>query len=323
LVKGGLIIGLGNIGMEYDYDIDIEVDSRVITHAMAFSTHNEFELLGAVDPSSLKRLRFTNKFKKPAFANIKEALNNLSPQIIVIASPTKYHKVILEDVLKMYKPIAIICEKPLSYDINEARLMIKLCEQSQVKLFVNYMRRSDLGVIEVKDRIKKGLICGLIKGVVWYSKGFIHNGSHLFNLLEFWLGDYKSSKIISKGRLWNGQDPEPDLLVEFELGSITFLAAWEEFFSHYSIELLAQSGRLRYEKGGEHITWENIYNDPLFDGYNILKDPPEIIPNSMNRYQWNVLDNLSRAMVGKDASICTGREALKTLEYMTKIINKI
>jgi predicted dehydrogenase len=201
--------------------------------------------------------------------------------------------------------------------------MIDLCEKEGVKLFVNYMRRSDLGVIEVKDRISKGLIAGPFKGVAWYSKGFLHNGSHFFNLLEFWLGEYQSAKLISKGRLWNGQDTEPDIFVEFELGSITFLAAWEESFSHYTIELLSHSGRLRYEKGGELISWQATHADPSFQGYTSLKDPPEIIQNSMDRYQLQVAEQLSRALNGKTSSICTGHEGLKTLECMNQIIKNI
>ena len=321
MVKGSLIIGLGQIGMEYDFDISS--DKSIFTHARAFSTHQDFELLGAVDPSSEKRSRFINKFNKPAFSDLKEALEQIDPEIIVIATPTNYHKVILQQVLKIRKPKAIICEKPLSYDIEDARFMIDLCEQKGVKLYVNYMRRSDMGVIEVKDRISKGLIVGPFKGVVWYSKGFLHNGSHFFNLLEFWLGEYLNSKVISDGRLWNGEDPEPDIFAEFELGSVTFIAAWEESFSHYTIELLSHSGRLRYEKGGELITWQGIHSDPSFQGYTILKDLPEIIPNSMDRYQWNVAEQLSRALNGKSASICTGRAGLKTLECINQIVKNI
>ena len=36
-----------------------------------------------------------------------------------------------------------------------------------------------------------------IKGVCWYSKGLLNNGSHFINLLEFWLGDYVSNKRLN------------------------------------------------------------------------------------------------------------------------------
>jgi predicted dehydrogenase len=316
--KGSLIIGLGQIGMEYD--LNIPVDQAVFTHARAFSIHPEFELLGAVDPSSEKRSRFTQKYDKPAFADIAEALQRTNPQIVVIASPTDYHRAILEEVLSLSKPLAILCEKPLAYNISDARLMVELCEQKGVRLFVNYVRRSEPGSIEVSDRIHKGLIKVPIKGMVWYTKGFFNNGSHFFNLLEFWLGAYQRSTVISEGRLWQDTDPEPDIFVEFERGGITFLAAWEESFSHYTIELLSPSGRLRYEKGGGYIVWQATHTDPSFPDYSVLKDSPEIIPNSMDRYQWHVTDQLNKALAGQAASICSGSEAFTTLEYMNQII---
>ena len=317
--KGCLIIGLGQIGMEYD--LQIPPGQAVYTHTRAFSMHPEFELLGSVDPSADKRSHFTQNYHKPAFSDLTEALQHTDPQIIIIASPTVYHKAILEEVLILSKPLAILCEKPLSYDISEARMMIGLCEQKGVSLFVNYMRRSDPGVIEVRDRILNGLIKGPIKGVAWYSKGFLHNGSHFFNMLEFWLGPYQRSTVISKGRLLQDQDSEPDIYVEFERGNITFLAAWEEAFSHYTVELLSPSGRLRYEKGGEYISWQATQSDASFSGYTILKDQPEIIPNSMDRYQWHVTDQLANALAGQSTSLCSGKEALTTLEYMNQIIN--
>jgi predicted dehydrogenase len=317
--KGILIIGLGQIGMEYD--LNIPIDQAVFSHARAFFIHPAFEILGAVDPSSEKRSSFTQKYDKPAFADIAEALHRTNPQVVVIASPTDFHKANLVEVLSLSSPLAILCEKPLANNISDARLMIDLCEQSGVDLFVNYMRRSEPGSIKVKDLIYNGLIEVPIKGIAWYSKGFLHNGSHLFNLLEFWLGAYQRSTLVSAGRHWQDFDPEPDVFVEFEKGSIIFLAAWEESFSHYTIELLSHSGRLRYEKGGEHITWQATYADPSFKGYTILNDSPELIPNSMNRYQWHVTDQLSKALDGQTASICSGIEALTTLEYMHQIIN--
>jgi len=317
--KGCLIIGLGKIGMEYDFNVPC--DQAVFTHTRAFSIHPEFELLGAVDLSSEKRSMFTQKYDKPAFVNITEALQCTNPQIVVIASPTDYHKVIIEEVLNFSKPLAILCEKPLAYNISDARFMVELCEQKGVRLFVNYIRRSEPGAIEVRNLINKRIIEAPIKGIVWYSKGFLHNGSHFFNLLEFWLGTFQNAKIISEGRISQGNDSEPDASVEFENGKIIFLAAWEESFSHNTIELLSPSGRLRYEIGGEYITWQSIVPDPSFPDYSVLKNPPEIIPNSMHLYQWHVVDQLSKVLSGQNASICSGEEALRTLENMKQIIN--
>ena len=313
-----LIIGLGQIGM--GYDLKLEPAKAVYTHARAFSLHPAFDLLAAVDPSVTQRSLFEQHYGQPAYADIESALSAGTASIIVIASPTENHSETLNAVLK-FKPKVILCEKPLAYDLAEARKMVEDCESAGVKLFVNYMRRADPCAIEVKQRIASATISAPIKGNAWYSKGFLHNGSHFFNLLEFWLGAFVKAKVLDTGRLWDNKDPEPDVQVEFERGKVVFQAAWEEAFSHYTIELLSPSGRLRYEQGGEYIAWQSLQTDPNFSNYKILQVTPEVIPNGMNRYQYNVADQLADALGDKPHNLCTGRQALATLEAMQQIIN--
>jgi len=314
-----LIVGLGQIGM--GYDLSLEPERAIFTHTRAFSVHPSFEIVGAVDTSEAKRSIFEAQFRRPAYEDIHSAMKELSSDIVVISSPTAYHCMHVREVLSLAKPLAILCEKPLSYDLVEAHEIVQSCERSGVKLFVNYMRRSDPGAIEVKKRITNGSIAQPIKGTVWYSKGFLHNGSHFFNLMQFWLGTFMQHSIISKGRLWNNIDPEPDIFVEFERGCVIFCAAWEESYSHYTVELISHSGRLRYDRGGEHIQWQATINDPDFIGYTILKPEPEIIQNGMARYQYHVADHLFLALKGKEASLCNGAEALDTLKAMFEILN--
>ena len=161
-----------------------------------------------------------------------------------------------------------------------------------------------------------------IKGVAWYSKGFLHNGSHLFNLLEFWLGAFKKAKVLDEGRLLDDLDSEPDVQVEFERVKIVFLACWEEAFSHCTIELLSPSGRLRYDNGGGAIAWQPTHPDPHISGYKILQAEPEMIANGMNRYQYHVADQLANALAGRQHTLCSGREALATIEAMHQIIHQ-
>lgn len=313
-----LIIGLGQIGMGYDLKLD---PAKVVySHARAFSLHPVFGLLGAVDPSATQRSLFEQHYGQPAYADIESAQTAGAASIVVIASPTEKHSETLKMALD-FKPKVILCEKPLAYDLAEARSMVEACESTGTKLFVNYMRRADPGAIEVKKRIDSASILAPIKGNAWYSKGFLHNGSHFFNLLEFWLGAFESANVLDTGRLWDNKDPEPDVQVVFERGKVVFQAAWEEAFSHYTIELLSPSGRLRYEQGGEYIAWQSVHTDPNFSSYKILQVTPEVIPNGMNRYQYNVADQLADVLADKPHNLCTGRQALATLEAMQQIIN--
>jgi len=313
-----LLIGLGQIGMGYDYNHAVK--DAVFTHARAFNQHPNFQLVAGVDTDMRRGKMFESMYLCRWYSDLKEALRNCQPHLVIIAVPTDLHFEILTAVLEDTTPLAIMCEKPLAYQLDAAKNIREKCVDKNVALYVNYIRRSDPGVIEIKKRLDLGRISSPIKGICWYSKGFLHNGSHFFNLLEYWLGPMTNASVVDAGRLWDGIDPEPDVQLKFEKGTVMMLAADEENFSHYCIELLASNGRLRYEKGGSEITWQSIEADSNFSGYTILSNEPEKIINGMERYQWNVAEQLAFALNGDKHELCNDVEALSTLSNMQSII---
>lgn len=312
-----LVVGLGQMGMGYDVNLDSE--SFVLTHSRAFELHPKFRLIGGVDPDSIRRDLFENQYRCKPYSSIDDAYRDLDPDILAISNPTESHGQTLTMALDVFQPECIICEKPLSYELSEAKKMVDLCASQNCRLYVNYKRRSDPGAIEVKRLLADGSISCPVKGLAWYSKGLFNNGSHLFNLLQFWLGDVQDFKILQVGRLWNKVDPEPDFLVTFQHGDIYFLAAKEENFSHYTIELVASNGRLRYEQEGDHIVWQRVVTDTTYEGYKILSPVDELIQTEMRRYQWHVVDQIARDIDGYDANVCSGLEALQTLRWLDEI----
>lgn len=314
------IIGLGKIGMMYDLAID--KTKAVYTHCRSLSIHPNFEIAFAVDPLSSQREIFSQNYKKPVYVDLESASKEGNIDVAVIANNTSAHFETIKQLLNHFEPKVILCEKPLAYNISESFKIIDLCKKRNINLFVNYMRRADPAVIEIKNRIIFGAIKKDIKGVAWYSKGFLHNGSHFFNILEFWLGPLVDFNIINSGRSLDNGDAEPDVCVKFEKGEIVFIAAWEEVFSHYTIELLSSSGRLRYDSGGNFISWQKVINHPTLFQYKVLDNNPEIIVNEMDYYQSFVLDQLSFFLEGKSHTLCTGDEAMTTLINMDRILKR-
>ena len=315
-----LVIGLGQIGMGYDLKHDN--NNYVLTHSRAFQQHLSYDLIAGCDPDLEKQEIFELEYQCPAYSTVEEVLKNHKPDIVAVAVPTKYHYSTIRNIFNNSKPDVILCEKPLSNDLEESKSIIKICAENNCKLYVNYMRQSDPGVVEIKKRISTGGIQKPIKGVVWYSKGVIHSGSHFFNLLQSLLGEPIDYHIYSEGRLWDDFDPEPEFSVDFEQGTVSFLAAREERFSHYTFELIAGNGRLRYEMGGNQIHWQNTVSDPVYAGYSVLDAKVEDINCCMERYQYNVVQEIYNDLNGKPASVCTGDAAFKTLDFLFKIVNK-
>ena len=312
-----LLIGLGQVGMGYDFDT---VDPGVVsTHAKAFASHPDFELSGGIDPDAAACARFHQRYGGWAGGDLAEGLRTVNPDVVVVAAPTQHHADAVRLALRYARPRLILCEKPRSYSLEAARTMVAACREAGCLLYVNYLRRVEPGVLEVKRRLRNGTIATPVKGVLWYTKGLLHNGSHFGNLLEFWLGPVEKFSIINAGRAWGEEDFEADVRVKYAAGDVTFLAAREEHFSHYEIQLVAPNGCLRYEQGGAKILWQAAEQDSDFPEYTVLSLPGEKIATNGARLQWLVTDQLSACLRGQTSSLCNGEDALRTLESLLEM----
>jgi len=311
-----LLVGLGQMGM--GYDISVENQNNIRTHAKAIATHEGYNLTCAVDPSQKQRETFSHNYEAPAYSTIEDALAAHEVDIVIISAPSQYHLVSVRTLLAGRKPQAILCEKPLGQTVEEAELIVKLCTEAEIPLYVNYIRTSVPGIVDVKKRLDDKRIASPVRGVIWYSKGFLHNASHFFQLTEFWLGDFQDARLVSNGRDVGDGDAEPEVKAVFEKGEVSFIPAWEEHFSHYTVELLSPNGRLYMAQ--RSITWQPVIDDPITASYKYLSDDVETIPTGLEQYQWHVLEQLALNLNGHESFICTGEQALKSLRAMHRIL---
>ncbi len=313
------IVGLGQMGL--GYDLNLNSKQHVYTHAKALSMHSAFRLVGAVDSDEIKRKTFSEVYDAPGYASLSDLFAHVLPDVLVVATSTDSHLKIIQEILSLGMCGLILCEKPLAYVLDEAKQIVDLCESAGVQLLVNYIRRADPGINEIKRRIDSGEIGGPFKAVVWYSKGLLHNGSHFFDLIVFWFGSVRALHIISNGRDLNNGDAEPDFYVELEQGAVIFLSAKEECFSHYTFELIASNGRLRYEQSGQ-ITWQPVVPHASLKEYKTLQLGGELIPSEFDRYQLNVLDHLALLFSGAPHSLCSGKQALENLIVLDQVLKQ-
>lgn len=313
--KSVLIIGLGNISVGYDL-ID---DFSVLTHARAFSEDLRFKLVGGVDLSPRKRARFEKIYQLPSFHEINTAVSTLKPNLIVVATPTDSHLATIISIFESGTPEAILCEKPLSYKLNEAISIVELCETKECRLYVNFFRRVEPGIDKVRRRIKDGRIASPIKGVVWYSKGVANSGSHFIDILQNMFGKVSEIQLINVGRYFEKVDPEPDFQLNFEKGKVIFLASSSENFFFNEFKIVTPNGILRYEMGGSKIYWQGITNDVLFETYKTPDRQLKNLSGDFSRIQKYVAQALFQELSGDKTELCTGREALETQKILTKI----
>ena len=174
-------------------------------------------------------------------------------------------------------------------------------------------------VREPVNRILSNIIKAPVKSVIWYSKGINHNGSHFINLMEYWFGKCIDIKLINKGREFKDFGFEPQVYIKFENAESTLIPAWEEFYSHYTIEIISASGRLYWNQNT--LEWKGLDSSNSMDNHVFLSDISEAIFTGSNKYQKYVADELYSAMMGRPNSISSGEEALETLETLDRILS--
>lgn len=316
-----LIIGLGRIGMGYDLGKDKA--QHVLSHARAFEMHQDFQLAGGVDPDSERRKLFEEHFNCPGFSDLESGMRMLKPDVVVVATPTTQHAATVQQVLAIGRPRAILCEKPLASSLTDAIEMLESCRQKECALYVNYMRCADVTVAEIRKRLDTQAILKPLRGVVWYSKGLYNSASHFVNLLQHLLGDVIDVNVFGNSKQQIGEDPEPDFRLKFSCGEIHFIAANAGSLFHNTMEWITPNGRLRYERAGAMTYWEAASSDAVYSGYTLIGTHAEQLPADFQRVQWHVADQLAASLAGNNARICTGEEALRTLNVITHIQESI
>lgn len=306
-----LITGLGNIGFKYDLDEDKDV---VLTHARAFSLHKGFSLVGGVDPDPNNRDQFAAAYDVPVFDSLSSAVKEIDADVVVIASPTQRHFENFQELAACCKPRLVLMEKPASYTLQQAREMMEIGTRHSIPVLLNLIRRTDPSVVEVKSKIENGEISLPCKGVVWYSKGLIHNACHFVDLLSWWLGLPEKIEVLAPGSKINEFDSEPDLRISFSDSVVYFIAKNNEEFSYYNIELLAENGRLNFGNGSMPVTWQ-----PRNKAGAGLEADCEVIKDELHRYQFNIADDVDRFLRDQSTLLPSLEEHVEIMKLVYEI----
>jgi predicted dehydrogenase len=140
---GVCIIGAGRAGM-----IHAKNFRRNISHA---------QLVAIVDPvesaaqEAVKALDIDTYY-----TDYREALKNDNINVVVVVTPTIYHRDIVVAAAQAGKHI--LCEKPMAMNETECDEMIQAAEANKVKLQIAFMRRFNDSFLQAKDEIDAGAI---------------------------------------------------------------------------------------------------------------------------------------------------------------------
>jgi predicted dehydrogenase len=311
-----LIIGAGNIAGGYDLRGE---KGEVWTHAKAYQLTPGVELVGVVDSHAPVANAFAKTWQVPfSGTDLDRALQETRPDIVSICSPTNSHVPFIKTLCHAGIR-AILCEKPIAYDLRPAEQALALCQKKGVLLAINYQRNWD----RQSNRLRKAIQSkeyGRVELIrVLHSKGLLHNGSHFVSLLNHWFGDLEAERLLAVHSC-----DRHDVRVDFTATCpatkrIIFQNIPEQTYNLNELEVLFERGRLELKNGGLEVFWTDRHHDPLLPNDVTLAEKSKRLPISLSRAMLEVVRNFTDAVRGKEKLLSDAEAALRALRFCVAV----
>lgn len=252
-----IIIGAGNIGAEFD----TPDSNAILTHAHACWAHPEIILAGFYDVIYEKAEKAAAVWGGQAYRKLWEAVKQAD--MVICCVPDQYHGQTLKEIAA-YRPKLVIAEKPIATSLAEAEEIQNLYTGT-IPLMVNYSRRYIKEFEKLRHNIKT--YGRFLKGIGYYGKGILHNGSHMIDFIRYLLGDIDA--ITNTGNTIQDFPGEPsiDAVLQICEGTFSMLAIDSRAVTIFEIELFFEKSRIRILDGGKSIEYYTVKESPIYKDY--------------------------------------------------------
>ena len=295
-----MIMGAGRIASGFDNPNT----EAVLTHAHAVTAHAGFRLQGFTDIDMKKAEEAAHKWQTKALAAPVKA------DVIVICSPDESH---LENVIQAVglQPKLIVLEKPIADNLESAEKIMAITKDIPVQ--VNFTRRfvPEIKALQSQDYGK------FITGTGLYGKGYVHNGSHMIDLLRMILGKIKSVDVIRQIFDFFPNDSTKTAIITFENGGEFMMRGLDcRFYTVFEAELCFENARVKVSNGGERIQIEKKMTSRKFPEHSILI-PAEDITTGIDKAIYGLYENVYEFLTGKTALLSPLETAFTKAVYVS------
>ncbi len=319
------VIGAGSIGGLKPSEYDSPGSDNILTHCHAIQAHQNTNLIAVVDTNKEKAKEVAKKWDTHWYTSIPELYydQGVWPDIIVVATPTETHQTILMQI-QHYSPGLVICEKPFTDSIQQARDIIEAYEKANIPLMVDYIRRFDPTVQKVKDTIETRSMGKAQSCRVIYNRGLKREGSHAIDLCNYLFGKCWEGFIVDAHHLltdYSEADPTYAVHLEYESCPHVFLTPADgRQFSIFEVDILLEGGRIIFYEHGLKCAVFKVMPEPVYGDYETLCYSPTTRETGLNRALWNLVDNAVAHLDEGEALLCSGGEALRVHEVLERLI---
>ncbi len=304
-----LIVGAGRIGAFFD-TLDNE---NVLTHAHAFSKHPQFNLIGFVDKDFAIATKAAKLWDCKSFQSINDAFFKNKIDVVVVAVCDEHHYRVLKEVLN-YKIQLIFAEKPLTKSLKEAEEIVDLSKEKKIPILVNYSRRFVPKFIDLKNKIRSGELGNFVGGCGYYGKGFLHNGSHLIDLLNYFSLSIERVETISKRYDFFDDDPTISAVLKLKNNTLFFIQGVDcSLYTIFELDLFFEKARIRVVDFGCIIEEYCLNDNSIFNGYRNLNIKQKIKAD-YSKSLYFAAQNIADFLDDKSELLCIAQDVLSVMK---------
>ncbi len=310
MVYRAAIAGCGLIGSEFS---DTASLPGVWSHAAAYAACPDTELVAICDRDEARLDRCGERWNVAArYRDFAQMLDAERPEIVSICTPDHTHYALIRTALEHPAVRAVLAEKPLALNLEQADELVKTAAARGVILAVNYSRRYAPGFERLREMIAAGTLGALQAVSGFYTKGTLHNGSHWFDLANFLIGPTRQVSGINRmGEA--GDDPTLDVMLEFECGAAGYLHGCDAAaYALFEMDIVGSKGRARIVDSGFVIEIYGIEASPFGAGYRKL-GLQEKIEGGLGDALLAAVADMVQCLREGGAPRCSGSTALQAL----------
>jgi len=158
-------------------------------HARPYAAIGAARLVACCDVDPERLEEFGDAFGIPRrFTDLERMLDELRPDLVHVVTPAHMRKPVVDAVLP-FAPRAILLEKPIAVRPEEGYAILDGCARAGVPLFVNHQLRFLAPLPRLRALLEDGVLgeLRLVRATTQWS--LLEQGTHLFDLVSFLLGD--------------------------------------------------------------------------------------------------------------------------------------
>lgn len=271
------IVGCGNIAGRYD---ELKKDAGCYTHAGAYRSIPEIDLVAAVDPDLARLAAFGRHWGVPhLYTDVKQLLDRHPLDLISVCVPDALHEEIINVVLATRPPKAIFAEKPLTLSAETARGVLDRARAAGTRVIVNNQRRWERGHQRVRAMIREGAIGRVVGVTALYVKGLYHVGATVIDTIRFLVGEVESAQALAGEHVASvAGDSSADAVLYLKNGATAVVLGADRYgyrYSIFEIDIIGTGGRIRLIENGDRIQVLERREYAHYPGFTELREVSE------------------------------------------------